>query len=119
MRSQEMVVERACQSMRLRARGRGRGLVRLDDLAREVGWTKSHFCRAFKKVKGVTMGEWVKVERKGGRSTEVEVDGETADTFAVAVISAEVEDREDWDMWLNYFACSTPVLTPLAFPYFD
>lgn len=49
----------------------------------------------------------------------MEVDGETADTLAVAVISAEVEVKEDWDVWLNYSACSTPVLTPLRFPYFD
>lgn len=68
--AQEEAVERACQSMRLRARGRGRGLVRLDDLAREVGWTKSHFCKVFKKVKGVTVGEWIKgwKERGGGVS---------------------------------------------------
>jgi methylphosphotriester-DNA--protein-cysteine methyltransferase len=41
--------------------------VRLDDLAREVGWTKSHFCRVFKKVEGVTVGEWVKGWKEKGR----------------------------------------------------
>lgn len=49
----------------------------------------------------------------------MEVDGQMANTLAVAVVSAEVEDREDWDMRLNYSACSTSVLTPLRLQYFN
>lgn len=111
MNSQEMVVERACQSIRQRARGRT--TARLEEVAREVGWMKSHFCRVFKRVKGVSVGQWVKgLGKKEGMSTEVDVDVDTLDGLSIAPAEVEVGEREDWDVWLKYSAYSTPVLTP-------
>ncbi|KAG9232106.1 transcriptional regulator [Amylocarpus encephaloides] len=53
---QHIAVERACELVRQEKDGDGKWSVK--SLAKEVGLTDSHFCRVFKKVVGVTIGEY-------------------------------------------------------------
>lgn len=61
---QKVAVGKACELIRKEGEGQGEGKGKrgekwgVKSLAREVGLTESHFCRVFKKVMGVTVGEY-------------------------------------------------------------
>jgi len=108
-RRQGEVVEKGCEIMR---GGAGKA-VRVGDVARRVGWTRGHFCRVFKRVRGVSVGEWVRGLERGREGTEGDVQVE------VDVDVEEGMDEVDWEEWVDYSACSTPVLVPLTFPHLN
>ncbi|MCJ1246055.1 hypothetical protein MMC30_003259 [Trapelia coarctata] len=122
-RAQEEVLERACRGVRERVRGGGG--VEVGEVARGVGWTKGHFCRVFRRVRGVTVGEWVRglereVGRNVGRNVERNVERVDAGLGAEAEVDRGVDVEEvDWEEWLDYSDCSTPGLVPLTFPYLN
>jgi hypothetical protein len=53
---QKIAVAKACNLIKKEAEGGGKWNVKA--LATEVGLTESHFCRVFKKVVGITVGEY-------------------------------------------------------------
>jgi methylphosphotriester-DNA--protein-cysteine methyltransferase len=53
---QKIAVAKACDLIKKEAEGGGKWNVKA--LATEVGLTESHFCRVFKKVVGITVGEY-------------------------------------------------------------
>jgi methylphosphotriester-DNA--protein-cysteine methyltransferase len=53
---QKIAVAKACELIKKEAEGGGKWNVKA--LATEVGLTESHFCRVFKKVAGITVGEY-------------------------------------------------------------
>jgi methylphosphotriester-DNA--protein-cysteine methyltransferase len=53
---QKIAVAKACELINKEAEGGGKWNVKA--LATEVGLTESHFCRVFKKVVGITVGEY-------------------------------------------------------------
>jgi methylphosphotriester-DNA--protein-cysteine methyltransferase len=53
---QKIAVARACELIKKEAEGGGKWNVKA--LGTEVGLTESHFCRVFKKVVGITVGEY-------------------------------------------------------------
>ncbi|KAH7310006.1 putative DNA repair and transcription factor Ada [Rhexocercosporidium sp. MPI-PUGE-AT-0058] len=62
---QFLAVEKACDLIMKEGSGGVKWSVK--SLAKEVGLTESHFCRVFKKVMGMTIGEYrIKVKIRGG-----------------------------------------------------
>ena len=55
---QKIAVEKACCLVREEQRGGEDGKWSVKALATEVGLTESHFCRIFKKIMGMTVGEY-------------------------------------------------------------
>ncbi|KAE9374364.1 hypothetical protein N431DRAFT_437797 [Stipitochalara longipes BDJ] len=55
---QKIAVEKACGLVRKEQRGGEDGKWTVKALATEVGLTESHFCRIFKKIMGMTVGEY-------------------------------------------------------------
>ena len=55
---QKIAVEKACDLVRKEQRGAEIGKWSVKALATEVGLTESHFCRIFKKIIGMTVGEY-------------------------------------------------------------
>jgi hypothetical protein len=55
---QKIAVEKACDLIRKEQPGSENGKWNVKALATEVGLTESHFCRIFKKVMGMTVGEY-------------------------------------------------------------
>lgn len=55
---QKIAVSKACGLIRDEDNGKGGTKWSVKGLAKEVGLTESHFCRVFKKIMGVTVGEY-------------------------------------------------------------
>ncbi|MCJ1408552.1 hypothetical protein MMC19_002627 [Ptychographa xylographoides] len=123
---QEEVIERACTEMARRmVDGNGS---KLEEAAKSVGWTKSHFCRVFKRVKGITVGEWVRsldlgrigaMHKKGSVDVQWRIGTEVVGVSSTASSQGELDSEEDWENWLNYSECSTPLLVSQGLPMFS
>ncbi|KAH6684682.1 metal binding domain of Ada-domain-containing protein [Halenospora varia] len=83
---QKSMIERACVLLEKEERRGDKWTVK--QLATEVGLTESHFCRVFRKILGVTVGEYrllvqnERTKRKGistGSVTPLEIDTSTED----------------------------------------
>ncbi|KAN0102927.1 hypothetical protein V8E51_011240 [Hyaloscypha variabilis] len=79
---QKIAVEKACDLVRKEQRGGKAGKWTVKALATEVGLTESHFCRIFKKVMGMTVGEYrasILQKNTGSSTAETTTDHQSLD----------------------------------------
>ncbi|TVY73149.1 Bifunctional transcriptional activator/DNA repair enzyme Ada [Lachnellula suecica] len=104
---QRVFVDKACELIGMEGGGGEKWSVK--GLAKEVGLTESHFCRVFKKVLGITVGEYrarIHLEPPEISSKASAVFPLTAHGAGSAVPDIFIAglDAESWDLPMNEFS---------------
>lgn len=95
---QKVFADRACELLRNEEEDGKKWSVK--GLAKEVGLTESHFCRVFKKVVGLTVGEYRNSIAKGVENHSGKVLGDAS--VAMDVIRQDVENLDHFDSLLDF-----------------
>jgi methylphosphotriester-DNA--protein-cysteine methyltransferase len=103
---QIIAVQRACELIKMEMEGGDKWAVK--PLAKKVGLTESHFCRIFKKIVGVTVGEY-RSQIQGKAASEKLSTSSTVpipDSFVDGISTAQLQPRasgvDGWESMIDF-----------------